>query len=166
MQAAPPVPQAVTSVAPPKLQLCPLQQPLMQVEGEQAALQSPFAQTVLPVHAWQDVPPVPQAALSLPGAQLSPWQQPSGQEAALQMHFPSAQAWLLEQAMHGFPPLPHLAAVGDATQTPLSQQPVGQVAAVQLVEGVSQEPLLHTWTPVQIAQAAPPLPQAASVVPG
>jgi hypothetical protein len=144
-QAPPPVPQAVTSVAPPKLQLWPLQHPLVQVAGEHPEVQTPFAQTSPDLHVAQTAPSVPQAPSSLPELQTSPAQQPFGQEAAVQTHVPSTQAWLLEQLVQSAPPFPHLLALGRLTQAPLSQQPVGQVEALHPVAGVSQTPPLQTW---------------------
>jgi hypothetical protein len=141
--AAPPVPHAVTSVAPPKLQLCPWQQP-GQVAAEQPAPHCPFAHTSPLWHCLHAAPPLPQAASALPLAHEVPAQQPPGHDFAVQAHLPATHSWLEAQAAHGPPPAPHLLAVAGLTQVPLSQQPSGQLAALHPVEGVMQLPLEHT----------------------
>jgi hypothetical protein len=86
---------------------------------------------------------------------------------ALQVHFPDTHAWLEPQVLQGLPPVPQALLVFPAAQLPwLSQQPLGQLLALQ-VELVG----VHTWflqasLLPQVLQAPPPVPQAASLVPG
>jgi hypothetical protein len=65
-------------------------------------LQTPFAQPPA-VQFWQARPPLPQAALVLPGWQALAEQQPFGQDVPSQTQAPARQCM---PAPHG-PPLPH-----------------------------------------------------------
>lgn len=65
------------------------------------------------------------------------------------------------QAMHTLPPVPHAATVGGDEHVAPEQQPLAQLVALQLV----QAPPAHVLPPVHVAQAAPPEPHDASLVP-
>jgi hypothetical protein len=168
LQAAPPTPQ-VANAGP--LQLAPAQQPFGQLPlvhpvQTPAALQFWFAG-----HGEHAVPPLPQAALSLPDWHVLPLQQPLGHDVPLHTQTPPTQtcpephagdaphahtpavvhrsAWA-PQAVQVAPPVPH-APVDGVSHTLPWQQPDGQ------------EVPLHTQLPP--THACPkahcgPLPQA------
>jgi len=62
---------------------------------------------VLPPHAWQGPPPVPQCRLD-GVSQVVPLQHPAAQLEAVHAHAPLAlHAWPLAHAPHCAPPVPH-----------------------------------------------------------
>lgn len=124
-------------------------------------------------HAAHTAPPLPQAVFVVPGWQVPPEsQQPLGQLAALQVCGRSLHTLLWQACATGVeaqtaqapPPVPQAVCVLPGWQFPLlSQQPVGHVDGLHVM-------LTHVWLwhccPVpQVAQAAPPLPQAPAFVP-
>lgn len=109
---------------------------------------------------------MPQVAVRWPGRHLSPSQQPL-HEAGVQVHVPLTQAWLPPHTEQAAPPPPQAAAVLPGTHCPLlSQQPVGQVVAPQVMVDLLQLLLVHASSLPQLSQIWPPLPQAASLLPG
>jgi hypothetical protein len=134
-QGTPPCPQAASS-APGRHWLF-LQHPV-QLEGEQPGggpvqVLAPVSQ-VLPsvVQSTQAVPPLPQAALVLPGRHWLPWQQPLPQVVGLQLGGgPTTQVpdWgsqlLLDsvQSWHGAPLVPHRLLSAPLKHWPPWQQP-------------------------------------------
>lgn len=111
-------------------------------------------------HARHVAPPVPQAALVVPGeTQVAPWQQPLGQLVASQTHCPFRQRWPVAQALHVPPAVPQCASLLCRQTSPL-QQPLAQLCAVQV-----QRPPTHAWPLPQSVQVPPPVPQFCTVVP-
>jgi hypothetical protein len=112
----------------------------------------------------------------------SPWQQPSGQLAAVQRHAPETQAWPAPQPpsrvphtqeppvqrsvlsptqlAQTAPPMPHAVLEG-AWHAPSKQHPVGHVVPSQpeQVPPAQSLPAGHVW------QARPPAPQAVATAP-
>jgi two-component system phosphate regulon sensor histidine kinase PhoR len=139
-QALPPPPQLASDGA---RQLSPEQQPAGQVAALQP-LHTPPWQPSPPAQAEQAMPPVPHAAVVVPGWQALPWQQPAGHETPSQTHWPATQ-WrpapqagpapqvhapptqpsetIAPQATHVAPPPPHAATEVASTQAPPLQQP-------------------------------------------
>jgi hypothetical protein len=164
LHATPLTPQAVTSVAPPKLQVWLLQQP-GQVLAEQPVVQLLPSQTSVAPHFLHTMPPEPHAPTSLPAWQASPAQQPV-QDFVVHVHFPSTHSWLEPQLVQAAPSLPHCAPDGVLMHAPLSQQPSGQVVASQVGGAASQVRSLHTSPDAHVLHDAPPLPHADTAVPG
>jgi hypothetical protein len=114
----------------------------------------------------QAAPPAPHAASVLPATHFDPSQQPDGQEAAVQVQTRFWQACVEAHCVHATPFWPQAVAVMPETQVPVeSQQPFGQVVELH-VGAVVQTLALQYWPVLQMAQAAPPFPQACSLVPG
>ncbi len=92
-----------------------------------------------------------------------PWQQPGQVELQLvPMHLPSEQISLAAQATHMTPEIPQVSC-SEVLHDPLeSQQPVTQ----SLAQGVVHLFATQVAEPLQISQAAPPIPQAVGLVPG
>jgi hypothetical protein len=174
--AVPPLPQAPLSL--PDSHVLPLQQPL----GQEVPLhtQTPPTQTCPVPHAapvpqahapevvhrlaWapqatQAAPPVPHAPVD-GVSQTLPWQQPVGQDVALQTQLPPTHAWPTahcgplpqeqaplaqesdrfgSQATQLTPNTPHADCVG-VVHVPFEQQPRGQDAALH-----TQVPPTHAW---------------------
>jgi hypothetical protein len=164
-QVAPFLPQAAGSL--PPLQTLFRQQPT-QVVGPQLVLHCLETHFAVPLQTWQRAPPVPQAASRFPDWHWSPWQQPSGQEAVVQVHFCEEQAWLVPQLLHAPPPVPQRVLLVPGWHLPvLSQQPVAQLVGPQLVGTASQVfEALQNCCAVHCTQALPPVPQELCPLPG
>lgn len=83
------------------------QQPLQTVPPQ---LQAPALQVWPDAQVPQVLPPEPQAAVVCCATAMHcvPWQQPLGQEVALQTHAPVLpQVWPAPQLAHAAPPVPH-----------------------------------------------------------
>jgi hypothetical protein len=113
------------------------------------------------------LPPLPHAAVVLPGWQTLPWQQPLGHVEASQrnVHWPLTHESAPEHALQVLPPVPHAPFDVPAWQTPFWQHPEGHVAALQ-VEPPEHRPALHAWPLAHVLQVAPPTPHALVESPG
>ena len=140
-----------------------MQQPEQLLAAQsQESTHTPLRQDSDLPHSWQGMPEVPQAPASLPGLQVFPSQQPSGQ--LLQ-----SQPTLQVPPMHWVPP------VHCWQKTPLRPQDVSRWPGLQkspsqqpMQEVVVQVhlPLTQAWLEPQMLQALPPLPQLAPMLPG
>ena len=147
------------------MQTFPSQQPWLQLEKEQPALQTPALQLVPPEHCWHAAPLRPQVASTWPGMHLSPWQQPV-HEVVVQVHLPVTQPWVELQAEQAAPPVPQAAGVLPGWHWPLaSQQPLAQLLASQVVVVGLQTPAEHTSLSWQALHWPPPVPQLDSLFP-
>lgn len=157
--------------------------------GAQAGLlphrHAPLAQTLVPASAVQSahwLPALPHEALVGGVTQVVPWQHPVAQDAASHTHTPFWHRWptaqgapllphwqppaivqaleRLSQLAHATPPPPHRGKPVVSQLAPL-QQPLTQLAAVQPVQAFPVQ-----LSVPQLAQAAPPVPQAVPASPG
>ncbi|MFM9108577.1 MAG: hypothetical protein ACKOWF_17965, partial [Chloroflexota bacterium] len=103
--------------------------------------------------------------------QSSPSQQPSAQERGEQVaemgrQRPEAQISSLPQVWQAAPLLPQASWEAPGLQVLPAQQPPGQEERSQRASLPEQTPARQVVAPVQAAQAAPPVPQAALAEPG
>jgi len=99
----------------------------------------------------------------LPATQVLPWQQPFGQEAAVQVQvlLVGSQTCVDEHCTQDAPSLPHAVLVAVVMHLPVgSQQPVGQLVASQVGFAVHR-PVLQNCVAVHAKHEPPPWPQDA-----
>jgi hypothetical protein len=114
---------------------------------------------VLPVHAWQLIPPKPHVALDDVAHWPAALQQPA-QEMPPQEHAPAAHVWPVAHAPQPLPWLPHveLLCADCATHTLPWQQPLGHDAGSHV-----HAPETHSCPGAHAPQAAPPIPHCVVV---
>ncbi len=148
---------------------CASQHPLGHVVKLQVApSQTPPTHASPEGHVVQAAPPEPHRLRLVPAWQVpEASQQPVGQVVALHeeaLQVPAVQLSLDGHAWQAVPPYPQSALVTPGWHLPvLSQHPVGHVVALQAAE--VQAPLTQLSPDGQVAHAAPPVPQAADVLP-
>jgi hypothetical protein len=163
VQVWPPAPHAVTSLPPLHT---PFRQQPTHVVVPHVELQAPETHLLVPLHTWHAAPSLPHAVCCVPAMQLSPWQQPLGQEALVHTQSPLTHSRPVLQATQAPPTLPHCALVLPAAQLPwVSQQPV-QFDGPQFCAWVSQAPFRHACSEVHCLQLPPPVPHAVWLLPG
>lgn len=177
--AAPEVPQVPVAGA---SQLAPLQHPVGQL-AEVQPVQTPPTQLWLDGQPEQVEPPVPHAALLVPGRHVVPAQQPPGHDVPSHTHAPPTQRCpapqlgpaphaqlplpvhalaVAPQVVHAPPAVPHEVTVW-ASQTPLRQHPPGHEPASQTHAPAWQTwPGAHSLPPPQVQ--VPPVHASARVV--
>jgi len=151
------VPQAATSL--PPLQTLFSQQPT-QVVGPQVVLHAWSTHLSAPEQTAHWAPFLPQADCWAPDMHMSPWQQPSGHEAAVQVQSPLTQARPVPQALHAPPPVPQRSATSPGWQVPCESQQPEQFDGPQFCDWVSHLAFTHACSEVHSRQAVPPVPQA------
>ena len=116
----------------PGRQVSPLQHPVVQIVGSQAATHTWLLHSLPELHEVHTAPPLPQSLLAVPGWQ---WpdesQQPDGQLAALHTHAPPTHSCPAAHATQAPPAEPHSLLVFPASQIVPAQHPVAQLDGAQ-----------------------------------